>query len=50
LHALALHPNAQGELITEIQNAILDLRTGALEVTELRTLSPAETRSELGGR
>ena len=50
LHALALHQNAEGELVTEIQNAILDLRTGRIEVTELRTLSPAETRSEMGAR
>jgi hypothetical protein len=50
LHALAIHPDAQGELVMDIQNATLDLRTGALTMTELRTLSPAETRSELGGR
>lgn len=29
------------------QKAVLDMRSGALRVTELRRLSPAETRSEL---
>ena len=46
LHALAIRENAQGEFIMDIQNAFLDMRTGALSLDEMRTLSPSETRSE----
>jgi hypothetical protein len=46
LHALVLHENAQREFVMSIQNATLDMRTGRLSVDEMRTLSPAETRSE----
>jgi len=46
LHALAIRENAHGEFVMEIQNAVLDMRTGALSIDEMRTLSPAETRSE----
>ncbi len=46
LHALAIRENGQGEFVMDIQNAILDMRTGALSIDEMRTLSPAETRSE----
>ena len=35
------------EVVLVRQNAVLDMRTGALRVSELRRLTPAETRSEL---
>lgn len=45
-HALVIRENAEGEFVMSIQNATLDMRTGALSVDPMRTLSPAETRSE----
>lgn len=47
LHALLIRPDAQGEIVMDIQEATLDLRTGAVSMSEMRTLSPAETRAEL---
>lgn len=47
LHALAIRPNARGELVMDIQDATLDLRTGVVSTTDLRTLTPAETLAEL---
>jgi len=47
LHALAIRADSHGDLIMDRQDAILDLRTGILTLTDLRTLSPAETREEL---
>ena len=47
LSASAIRTGAQGEIIMDVQRIIMDLRTGAISMTEMRTLSPAETRSEL---
>jgi hypothetical protein len=47
LSALAVRGDAHGDLVMDKQNAILDLRTGILTLTDLHTLSPAETREEL---
>lgn len=47
LSGLAIRADAHGDLIMVVQNAILDLRTGDLSLTELRSLSPAQTREEL---
>jgi hypothetical protein len=47
LHALALRADADGDIVMDIQDATLDLRTGELSMTVLTTLSPAATRAEL---
>jgi len=49
LNARAVRRDDGGEIVMDAQEAILDLRTGIVTMTELRTLSPAETRSELPG-
>lgn len=47
ISGLAIRANSQGEIIMDLQEAILELRTGVMTLTDLRTLTPAQTRSEL---
>ena len=47
LNGLAVRTDAQGEIVMDAQEVTWDLRTGDLTMSALRTLSPAETRSEL---
>lgn len=47
LSASAVRTDAQGAIIMDVQRIVMDLRTGEVSMTEMRTLSPAETRSEL---
>lgn len=47
LNGLAIRTDAHGEIVMDAQEATWDLRTGELSMSALRTLSPAETRSEL---
>lgn len=46
LHGTAIRPNPAGEIRLETQDIVLDIRTGALSIGSLMTLSPAETRAE----
>lgn len=46
LSGLAIRDDGD-EAVLVRQDAVLDMRSGTLRVTELRRLSPAETRSEL---
>ena len=47
LHARAIRGNGRGDLVLMVQNATMDMRTGAISLSELTTYSPAQTREEL---
>lgn len=47
ISGLAIRANSEGQLIMDLQEVILELRTGELSMNPLRTLTPAETLAEL---
>ena len=42
-----LRTDSRGEIVLDVQNVVLDLRTGMMTMDDLRTLTAAETRAEL---
>ncbi|TMJ19681.1 MAG: hypothetical protein E6G92_07890 [Alphaproteobacteria bacterium] len=47
VRAIVARADSGGDIVLDVQQATLDIATGSLVIGALRTLSPAETRSEL---
>jgi hypothetical protein len=47
VHAIVARADNTGETVLDVQGATLDIASGNLTIGTLRTLTPAETRSEL---